>query len=338
MKRILKNTLIFLISAIIFCGILLLSQPKTYAEAATEDKNTVILGGMPIGLQAQSHFFTVTDFINVITSEGSYSPAQKGGMEKGDIILAINGIRPDSISQLSQLIEDNEKTEFTIKRRNEIIKIGIKCKEDMRKKAKKAGMMVKNDLSGIGTVTYIQQNGNFGALGHPISDAYGISDIYQTGTVYDCTVYGYKRAEKEKPGELIGQIDIQKPIGSFYSNTLSGILGKLNELPKNGKQIKVAGKEQVVPGKAYICTTIDGNTPSTYEIEIIKATKQDIEKEKSMVIRVTDPTLLKTTGGILQGMSGSPIIQNGKLIGAVTHVLTSDSTMGYGIYIEWMMN
>ena len=199
-------------------------------------------------------------------------------------------------------------------------------------------MMVLTNVSGIGTVTFIRENGSFGALGHPIADAYGYSDIYTKGTVYDCIIYGYNRAEKDEPGELLGRITSNTPIGTFDTNTVSGITGQFFNVPTSASKIAVGSKDEVKPGKAYIATTIDGTKPETYEIEIVKAENQNEEKEKSMVIRVTDKKLLETTGGILQGMSGSPIIQNGKLIGAVTHVLTADSTLGYGIYIDWMMN
>ena len=187
-------------------------------------------------------------------------------------------------------------------------------------------------------MTYVRKDKRFGALGHPIADNYGYADIYQTGKIYDCIILGYNRAGKDKPGELIGQIEIKKDLGAFNSNTISGILGTMYELPKTETTVPVASKEEIKPGKASIYTTIDGKEPAFFDIEIINANTQPEEKEKSMVIRVTDKYLLSKTGGILQGMSGSPIIQNGKLIGAVTHVLTADSSMGYGIYIEWMMN
>ncbi|MBO4539761.1 MAG: PDZ domain-containing protein, partial [Clostridia bacterium] len=303
-----------------------------------EKREEIYLGGTPIGIQAVSPYFVVTEFVNVVTSEGSFSPAQKAGLKKGDIILSVNGERPKDIAQLCKTVETTNTAEFIVKRNNEVIKIAVNPAKDIRQNAKKVGIMVKNDLSGIGTLTYVRKDKRFGALGHPIADQYGYSDVYQTGTVYDCTVLGYNRAKNDKPGELIGKIESKKPIGTFDSNTLSGILGKLYELPEGKTAVTIATKEEVKPGKATIYTTIDGKRPDFYDIEIIKANFQPEEKEKSMIIRVTDKYLLSKTGGILQGMSGSPIVQDGNLVGAVTHVLTADSTMGYGIYIEWMMN
>ncbi len=334
MIKTIKKTIIIMISACLFSGFLLFIQPNV-AEAAEE---TVLLGGMPIGIQAQSDSYTITDFIDVITKNGSFSPAQKSGLMKGDLLLSVNGIKPHNTGDLTQIIDKYDELNITVNRKGEILKFVVYPEIDLRENKKRVGLMIKNDLSGIGTVTYIRKNGNFGALGHPIADGYGKSSIYQSGTVYDCTVFGYNRAKKDTPGELIGQMDTKKPIGTFYSNTISGILGTFYALPQSTQEIPIGTQEDITPGKAYIYTTIDGTKPSSYEIEIIKKNEQRTEDEKSMVIRVTDNNLLKTTGGILQGMSGSPIIQNGKLIGAVTHVLTADSTMGYGIYIEWMLN
>ena len=337
MRKILKSTLLIMISAILFCGFIFFNQNQINIDAYAEEE-TLFLGGMPIGIRAFSDNFVITDFVNVVTPTGSYSPAQKAGLKKGDVIVSVNGQNPRSYNVLIELLQQNDEVEITVQRGKEIHKTKIKTVEDTRYKGKKAGMMIKNDINGIGTVTYVKENGAFGALGHPIGDEYAHNDLYQNGTVYDCTIYGYNRAEKNKAGELIGQIDTQKPIGTFYSNSISGILGNFDEKPQKLTPINIAKREEVVPGKAYINTTIDGNIPSMYEIEIIKAENQPTENEKSMVIRITDKKLLQTTGGILQGMSGSPIIQNGKLIGAVTHVMTTDSTIGYGIYIEWMLN
>ena len=338
MRKTAKISIIILFSAILLCGFLFCNNNTTQFAEAVEENETVYLGGTPIGIRAVSPYFVITEFVNVVTSEGSFSPAQKAGLKKGDIILSVNGERPKDVEQMCKIIESSHTADFTVKRNNEIVRRTVTPVTDIRQKAKKAGIMVKNDLSGIGTLTYVRKDKRFGALGHPIADQYGYSDIYQSGTVYDCLILGYNRAENNKPGELIGQIEIKKSLGTFDSNTLSGILGTLYDLPEDKTAVRVAAKGEIKPGKATIYTTIDGKKPDFYDIEIIKTNVQPEEKEKSMVIRVTDKYLLSKTGGILQGMSGSPIVQDGKLVGAVTHVLTADSTMGYGIYIEWMMN
>ena len=337
MKKIAKLTIFILLSAIFFCGIIFTNNNNVYAQAAENNKK-VYLGGKPIGIHAISPYFVVTDFVNVVTSEGSFSPAQRAGLEKGDVILSFNGQNPTDIDGIKQIIALNKNIDLVVRRKSEIIKMSIDPINDIRQNHPSIGIMVKNDLSGIGTVTYVRKDGRFGALGHPISDQNGYCDIYQKGKVYECLIFGYNRAKKNQPGELIGQIETNKPLGTFDSNTVSGILGAYYTPPTEGMLVETAPRNEVKPGKASIYTTIDGQIPTLYDIEIIKTTQQDTEKEKSMVIRVTDKELLRKTGGILQGMSGSPILQNGKLVGAVTHVLTADSTMGYGIYIDWMMN
>ncbi len=337
MKKTVKLTIFLLLSAIFFCGIIFTSNNDLYAQAAETDEK-VYLGGNPIGIHAISPYFVITDFVNVVTNEGSFSPAQKAGLEKGDVILSFNGKNPTDINGIRQIIAQNKKIKLIISRKGEIIKKEIDAVNDIRQNHPSIGIMVKNDLSGIGTLTYIRKDGRFGALGHPISDQNGCIDIYQKGNVYECIIFGYNRAKSDKPGELIGQIKTQKQLGTFDSNTISGILGTFYAPPTEGTLVKTAPRTEVRPGKASIYTTIDGQKPTLYDIEIIKTAQQNTEKEKSMVIRVTDKDLLGKTGGILQGMSGSPILQDGKLIGAVTHVLTADSTMGYGIYIDWMMN
>ena len=337
MKKTAKLTIFILLSAILFCGILFTNNNIAYAQAA-EDREKVYLGGNPIGIHAFSPYFVITDFVNVVTKDGSFSPSQREGLEKGDVILSINGQNPNDIKEIRKIIAENKKIELVIRRKGEIRKKEIAPVIDIRYNRPSIGIMVKNDLSGIGTVTYVRKDGRFGALGHPISDQNGYSDIYQTGKAYECLIFGFNRAKKNQPGELIGQIETKKPIGTFDSNTISGILGKLFTPPTEGTLVETAPRTDVHPGKAAIYTTIDGQDPALYDIEIIKTSAQNEEKEKSMVIRVIDKTLLKKTGGILQGMSGSPILQDGKLVGAVTHVLTADSTMGYGIYIDWMTN
>lgn len=337
MKKIAKLTIFILLSAIFFCGIIFTNNNNVYAQAA-EETEKVYLGGNPIGIHAISPYFVVTDFVNVVTNDGSFSPAQRAGLKKGDVILSFNGQNPTNIDEIKQIIARNKNLELAARRKGEIIKMSIEPVIDIRQNHPSIGIMVKNDLSGIGTVTYVRTDGRFGALGHPISDQNGYSDIYQKGNVYECIIFGYNRAKKNQPGELIGQIETQKPLGTFDSNTVSGILGSFDTPPKDGTLVETAPKNEVKPGKASIYTTIDGQIPTLYDIEIIKTAQQDAEKEKSMVIRITDKELLRKTGGILQGMSGSPILQNGKLVGAVTHVLTADSTMGYGIYIDWMLN
>ncbi len=308
-----------------------------YAYADFEEE--VYLGGYPIGIKAKSDNPIVAEYVDVITNNGSYSPAQKAGVQKGDIILSANKQKITSPNELAALVKASENITLEIRRKNEVLSISIIPETDIVRKEKKLGISVRNDLSGIGTMTFVAQDGTFGALGHRICDNYGYHDLYKNGEIFPCVIYGYKRATNGEAGELCGKIDARKGSkGQYFQNNISGISGKINENEYLTDKIKIGHRNTVVPGKACIYTTIDGTKPKLYEIEIIRTVYQKNEKEKGMLIRVTDQKLLQTTGGILQGMSGSPIIQNNKLVGAVTHVLTNDSTMGYGIYIDWMRN
>ena len=184
-------------------------------------------------------------------------------------------------------------------------------------------------------MTYMDGN-KFYALGHAIKDMNGEDIVANGGNIYNANIVGFVRGQKGKAGELNGSFStLGNSFGNITANNIYGLYGDLNN-KSSGEKIILGSKNDVQPGTAYIYTTIDGIVPQKYEIQIIKANNQNSPSEKSMVLRITDKRLLETTGGIVQGMSGSPIIQNGKLIGAVTHVFVSDPTKGYGIYVDWM--
>lgn len=299
--------------------------------------DSVYLGGFPLGIGAKSDFLIVQDFIQVTTSEGSFSPALQSGVQKGDMIVLINGKRVDNVRDFIKQIENSDMIVLTVKRGKRLIDYEINPVYDLTQKSKKIGISLKNDLIGIGTMTFMTENGRYGALGHGIYDEFGLFDVYQKGNIYPCQITGYTVADRNQPGELRGSVSFEKPIGTIEKNVFCGLFGDYLSVEKKYEKVLVAKRGEVTTGKAQIFTTIEGNTPQLYDIEIIRAFQQDQPADKSMVIRVTDRTLRRTTGGILQGMSGSPILQNGKLIGAVTHVFTADSTKGYGVYIDWML-
>lgn len=320
---------------------------KTYAvgdntllTSYATGENTVFLGGSPIGIIAKTDGLIVSELVNVTTKSGSFSPALQAGILRGDIIKAVDGVAIDDMITLNEIIANSKNPiVFSIKRGDESMQITITPVFDLVQNALKIGLMVKNDLAGIGTLTFITKDYKFGALGHLITDAYGYGDIYQNGRIYSCEINGFIMGKEGQAGELQGNLNLrQGPIGIMNKNIFCGIFGNYDskKLP-DLIQIPVANRNDVKQGKAYIYTTIDKNAPEMYEIEIVKVQKQDKGAEKGMVIRVVDSTLKVKTGGILQGMSGSPIIQNGKLIGAVTHVFISDPTKGYGIFIDWML-
>ena len=203
-------------------------------------------------------------------------------------------------------------------------------------------MWVRDHASGIGTLTYINSKNRFGALGHPICDSDTKSVIsLKDGQLYNCSVLGVNKGSSGAPGELKGLFMQGKNTqGVIEKNNNYGVFGTIyndSNFLKKYKEIEIGSRISVKPGKAKIKCCLDGNNVEEFDIEIIKTNYQNYSNGKSMVIRVTDKNLISRTGGIVQGMSGSPIIQNGKLVGAVTHVFVNDPTKGYGIYAEWML-
>lgn len=333
-----RSIAVVLFVCLVFCSALFYAVPiaNGVAEGLTIE-NTVFLGGIPIGIHATSKQFVVTEIVSVMTGDGAFSPALQAGVSVGDLICAVNGKEISDIVQFNNEIQSSDEVTLTVRRNGEDVYISVSPVFDVNQQVKKIGILIKNDISGMGTLTFVTKDGYFGALGHIISDGYGYGDIYSAGTIYECEVTGFNRPQENIPGELRGNVDFSEQIGVFNKNNIAGIYGTTKIDTTYFTEIEVANRNKVVAGKAQIVSTIDGNLPKLYDIEIVKANKQDSIADRSMVIRITDKYLKKTTGGILQGMSGSPIIQNGKLVGAVTHVFMNDPTKGYGIYAEWMM-
>lgn len=305
------------------------------------DGYKVFLGGTPIGIVIKSDSLIVAEFVDVIADDGSYSPALRAGLQKGDMILKVDGIKIENIAQLNDIVINAKKPlSITVLRNNEEITFNVLPAYDLTQQSNKIGLKCRGEMTGIGTLTYIKSDNRYGALGHYIADEYGYSENYNIGKIYNSTIIGYKKGIEGRAGELKGRIDLTAAsIGTIDKNILTGIYGNIDEQQKlDRKCISVACRDEIKTGKAYIYTTIDGKIPKFYEIEIVKKEKQTELMDKSMVIRITDKELLEKTGGILQGMSGSPIVQNDKLIGAVTHVFISNPSMGYGVYADWMIN
>lgn len=335
-KRLIKPATFFVLLAVITAVFALSSGGAAFAAAA--DGESVYLGGSPLGISAKSDYLIVSEIVNVTTSDGSYSPALQSGIVKGDVIVMVDNKRVADAREFNEAVcAAGDSLVLSVRRGDTISDFVIKPAFDIAQNARKVGLLVKNELNGMGTLTFVSKSGRYGALGHMITDGFGYGDIYSNGSVYGCTVTGFNPATEDKPGELRGSIDYKGTEGSIDRNLFCGIFGNFTADTTNMEEIRLADRREVKSGKAQILTTIDGKEPKLYDIEIIKAVKQETPADKSMVLRVTDRELKKTTGGILQGMSGSPIIQNGKLVGAVTHVFTSDSAKGYGIYVDWML-
>lgn len=309
----------------------------------------VIAGGNVVGFSLNSSGVIAIGSSSVTTENGNINTLDKADIKSGDIILEIAGEKVYRITDIEKIINKEENAGKTldvkIRRKDEEKVVKVQPVKELQSQKYKLGLWIKDDISGVGTLTYVRKDNNrFGALGHAISD----SDSKQpfeisSGDMYKCTVIGFNKAVKGKPGEIKALfIQGSNSLGKVDKNNKYGVFGEYDEkkLSKLNTEsvLKAGGRLMVKPGKAKIRVSLDNEKPKDYDIEIIKTNYQNMSSDKSMVIRVTDKELLKKTGGIIQGMSGSPIIQNEKIVGAVTHVFVSDPTKGFGVYLDWMIN
>ncbi len=302
----------------------------------------VYLGGRPLGVSLLGRGVVVVGTTSVITENGERKPMAESGIAPGDVLLKIDETDINSRADIPKALkaEDKVTVRLTVMRNDKEMTLIAKPEKDVLSGERKLGLYVKDGVDGIGTLTYVRvDNGRFGALGHTINDSdTGKPTQVLDGKVYELSVTDITKGRAGRAGSLNGIfIDMQNPLGEIDRINSYGLYGKAEKELKTGAEIKVMPRTEVKIGKAQIVTTIDGNEPDYYDIEIVKASSQPQQAEKGMVIKVTDERLLKATGGIVQGMSGSPIVQNNKLAGAVTHVFINDPTRGYGLYIDFML-
>lgn len=307
----------------------------------------VLVGGCAIGLVLKTEGVMVVGSSPVTTIEGEKDTLEQNVLQMGDIITQIENETVENVSCISKIINkpDNINRELTIrgKRKSKEFEVKVKPCYDVKSQNYKLGVWARDDASGIGTLTYINSNNRFGALGHPICDSDTKSVIsLKDGEVYNCSVLGVNRGASGSPGELKGLFMQGKNAqGVVEKNNSYGVFGTIyndSNFLKNYETLEVGSRLSVKPGKAQIRCCLDGNKVESFDVEIIKTNYQNYSNGKSMVLRVVDKELIARTGGIVQGMSGSPIIQDGKLVGAVTHVFVNDPTKGFGVYIDWMLN
>ena len=320
---------------------------KTQKVKIIQD-DKVFLGGNAVGLVLKTQGVMIIGSSAVSTQEGERDILlESDSLQLGDIITQIENETVENVSSISRIINkpENHSRDLLIKgiRKNKSFETRVKPCYDVKSQNYKLGVWVRDDASGIGTLTYINSNNRFGALGHPICDSDTKSVIsLKDGQLYNCSILGVNKGASGSPGELKGLFMQGKNTqGVVEKNNNYGVFGTIyndSNFLKNYSEIEVGSRLSVKPGKAQIRCCLDGNNVETFDVEIIKTNYQNYSNGKSMVIRVTDKDLISRTGGIVQGMSGSPIIQNGKLIGAVTHVFVNDPTKGFGVYIDWMLN
>lgn len=316
--------------------------PVKNVDVHVIEKMKVAPSGQPIGIYVETNGLLVLDTAEIEGRDGlTYEPG--GNIVKGgDYILKWNHRPVPTIKKLNEAIQETgrKKVSVTIRRDGEVLEVAMRpiLATD---RTYKIGVWVREDTQGIGTLTYVTEEGEFGTLGHGITDEdTGTLLNLHGGELYRTKILGIMKGESGEPGELQGYINMvaTNEIGEIKKNTALGVFGKMqSESIKNycSEYISVGMKQEIEKGKAWIYANLDGSTRK-YEIEI-ESIDINSTDNKSMIIRITDSRLLKLTGGIVQGMSGSPILQNGKIIGAVTHVLVDEPERGYGVFIETML-
>lgn len=303
----------------------------------------LIPSGIPIGIYVKTDGVLVVGIGEFESSRGDAVSPAKYVLQKGDYILKSNGEPVENKKQFISMVEASEGEDMilTVRRNNEVTDVMINAEKN-RMEEWKLGIWIRDNAQGIGTMTYEGEDSTFGALGHGINDVdTSILMNLEEGTLYRTEIVGITRGTGGAPGELTGYIeyDSENVIGEITENTAEGIFGVCDKsLLENSvyEPIPIALKQEITMGPAQIICSVSGE-PEFYDVEIVEVNLEHENVNRGIVIRVTDEKLLTLTGGIIQGMSGSPIIQNGKLAGAVTHVLVNDSTKGYGIFIEEML-
>lgn len=307
-------------------------RAQEVAGAYEEDRSKVYIGGDIVGFTLDLDGVVVTRFGEVNTEAGV--AVLKSELREGDRIFAVDGERIGSASELSAALNRNaDKTSFvfSVERAGENIEIEVNPLIERVSGRLKLGIEVQEEVSGLGTLVFTEQDGKFVALGHSVGSFGGSKAKISGGKVYGGKILGVERGVKGKAGSIKGTLVRKTKLGRVTKNENSGLYGVLNEA--DGTLYDVGKREEIINGKAKIRSGVSGKN-EFYEVEISRAGYAPDAEEKGLIVRVTDERLISLTGGIVQGMSGSPIVQNGKIVGAVTHVFVSDPLRGYGIFAD----
>lgn len=321
--------------------------PLKQVSIAVQPQQYLYPGGQSIGILLRTEGVLTVGFSPIVTQDGKkLNLAEKAGIEVGDVILRINGQAVGSDDSLAEMInelgEKSEELVLQIDRAGKTKNIKLKpafCKESGKWRI---GLLVRDNAGGIGTLSFVDKDGSYGALGHMVAESNtgGRLNI-SAGKLVHTAINGVRKGERGNPGEKLGSFMSNQAVGNIIENTDCGIFGKISDwnLIKENiitQPLPVGFCSEIQYNEAEILTVIDGDNVEAFSVEILKVMPNG-KKGKELVLKVTDARLLEKTGGIVQGMSGSPIIQNGKIIGAVTYVFVNDPTKGYGILIEDML-
>lgn len=330
-----KITAALLVAAMIVCAAAL----PVFGASENGDRVSLIPGGMTFGVQLQTKGVLVIALSAL--KESGICPAKDAGIEVGDIIYEVNGKAVNSSDEFTGMIEQSggRPLDIAFSRGGRRERCRLTPEKSGQNGVYKAGLWIRDSTAGIGTVTFIEKDsGRFAGLGHGICDPdTGVLMPLLKGRVSGVTVSGIKKGKPGAPGELRGYFNARES-GELTKNHYTGVYGLLSRIPSDlSAPLPAAHREEVERGEAFIICTASDNTVEKYSARIVRIVDMKNEN-KNFIIELTDPRLLELTGGIVQGMSGSPVIQNGMIVGAVTHVMINDPKQGYGIFIENMLD
>lgn len=313
--------------------------PIKSIRAIVTERPTVTVCGTPFGVKMFSEGALVVGFSDLTAADGSSAnPAKEAGLRLGDRVIRIGSQKTENNEEVHAALEAaaGQSVEVVYVRKGEQLLTSLTPVWDAAVGQWRAGMWVRDSSAGVGTMTFVEENlGVFAGLGHPISDSdTGESVALRSGEIVACEIVGCTSGTVGSPGELKGRFVSSHALGKICINEKNGVYGTVRT-SFAGTPLQVAFAQEVMPGDAEIWTTVSGETPQRYKVRIERVS--DADPTRNMILRVTDARLLAATGGIVQGMSGSPIVQNGRLVGAVTHVLVNDPTRGYGIFAQTML-
>ncbi|MBQ7785278.1 MAG: SpoIVB peptidase [Clostridia bacterium] len=311
--------------------------PAAVETALPLEQRVLIPGGLAVGVALK------TDGVLVVAKAGQ--SARQTPLRVGDVILAVEGKQTGSAKMLAQMISQaqEDSVELSVLRENKTLTLRASALPSGADGRRSLGVWVRDSTAGVGTLSYIDPvTGAYGALGHAIVDADTGSMLeVEDGAIMNARITGVTKGRSGSAGELQGSfLKENQQIGTLKLNSVYGIYGAMDETPGAllyPQGLPVGRRADMHTGAATLIATVDDGGPQEYDIEITRCFAQNEPDQKGMILRVTDPRLIEKTGGIVQGMSGSPIIQDGKIVGAVTHVYLSDASRGYGMYIEWML-
>ncbi len=322
---------------------------RSFADRAPGSAPRVIPGGQTIGVKVKSDGVLVVGHHRVeVSDESKISPGEAVGLLPGDLLTAMDGVRLGGVARVADLVkqagEQNRPLRITFNRSGRVRNVDLKPAYDRTDRVWRLGLYIRDSAAGVGTLTfYDPRQGVYGALGHVITDINtGTPIVVGSGHIVESSVTSISKSQDGDPGEKRAHfLKESRVLGNVRSNTDFGIFGRMDRSPGHSlyqEPVPVALSSEVKEGPAQILTVVEGQQVERFDVEIIHVAKQSEPATKGMVLRITDSRLIDKTGGIVQGMSGSPILQNGKLVGAVTHVFVNDPKSGYGCFIEWMLH